>query len=75
MLRIKFLVASCGVTQATSDRAKGELGVFVSNAGIEAFRKTVPPVTKENQALYRERLEALVAGLSGVYDQASPVQK
>lgn len=63
------------ITQAASARAKGELGVFVTNPEIEAFRKTVPPVTKENQALYRERLEALVAGLSAVYDQGKDPQQ
>ena len=60
------------ISQSAMARANRELGIFASAAEIEASRKNLfqnDPNLGATQARYRERLEALVAGLSAVYDQ------
>jgi hypothetical protein len=56
------------VMQATRDRAKRELGVSASKSEVEAARPRYP-TAQNSQTQYRERLQALVVGLTAVYDQ------
>lgn len=66
------------VSQAASARANRELGIFASASEIETYRRNRfanDPGWKASQAPYRERLEALVAGLSAVYDQGKDPQQ
>jgi hypothetical protein len=67
------------VSGATRNRAKTELGVSVSDAEVKAFRErldaTTPPPPKEDQERSRERLQALIVGLTAVYDQGRDPQQ
>jgi hypothetical protein len=63
-----------GVMQASRDRAKRELGVFATDAEVEAARPKYP-IHPNSPVQYRERLQALVVGLTAVYDQGRDPQQ
>ena len=66
------------ISHAATVRANREFGIFASAEEIEARRQKAfasDSNWKANQAYYRERLEALVAGLSAVYDQGKDPQQ
>jgi hypothetical protein len=66
------------VSQAATARINRELGIFASDAEVETRRQSQlsnDPNLKANEAYYRERLEALVTGLSAVYDQGKDPQQ
>jgi hypothetical protein len=69
---------SGAISRGVRDRAKTELGVFASDAEVEAFRKnlfaTAPP-SKDGQARSSERLQALLVGLTAVYEQGRDPQQ
>ena len=60
------------VQEAAEKRAKAELGIFSTDAEIAAERKNVvarAPDIEGQKKRYRERLQALIDGLSAVYDK------
>jgi hypothetical protein len=63
------------IAQAVEARANRELGVYATDAEVEAYHKNMPGVSKESQAFYRERLQTLVDGLSAVYDHGQDPQQ
>lgn len=66
------------VQEAARSRAKSELGIFASGAEAEAARQKLVASAPDPEGMkvrYRERLQALIVGLTAVYDQGRDPQQ